>query len=119
MSFLTAAGAVFHAIEGTRLSARLLGRPVEALEAVSENLRPIRAVVNQERAEEMGQQLGNVQQPAQPVSLAADADEGRGGNIPESAPLDGDAANESIIDTDDEGILESIADAIGWILDKL
>lgn len=97
MSILAAVGHAFQAIEGTRIGARLFGQG-EALDTVSETLRPIRTQVNQERAHEMGQQMGNVQQ---------------------SAPSDGDAASEPTIDTDGEGILGSIADAIEWILDKL
>ncbi len=98
MSILTIVGHTFQAIEGTCIGARLLGHPVEPLDAVSETLRPIRAQVSHERAQETSQQMGNVQQSVSP---------------------DGDVAGESAIDTGDESILKFIANGIEWIFDKL
>jgi hypothetical protein len=114
--FEALAGAAVRVMDGTRLGARLLGHPIDELEQAHQGLRPMRAELWQERAQQSSQQIGS-SQPGQSGSVDSNNDvAGDGADLVGNSSVGDDA---SIGDVDGGGVLDFFGDALDWVRDLL
>jgi hypothetical protein len=107
-------------MDASRLGARMLRHPIEGLEEIHQGMRPIRARLWHERAQQMGQQIGqqgSANQAAQSGTVGSYNDQAGDVNDFEGSPSIGDEAGLPVGDTDGGGVLEFVGDAIEWFGD--